>query len=365
MGFYICCTNVKTENTLMSDINQRIKVFDELGSFLRQFASETPPGHHLNNTFLAPMEDAIARSKAENGWFTVENIHKALNAWGLALSEENLKNWVSRYNFSEPSLPKKVAVIMAGNIPLVGFHDFLTVLLFGHKVQAKLSSDDKRLLPVIAKMITEMDPELGQRIAFVEKVENPDAVIATGSNNTARYFEYYFGKYPNIIRKNRTSVAVLSGDESDEQLRAFGEDLFRYFGLGCRNVSKLYLPKGFDLDRIFGAIVSYNDVVNNNKYANNYDYYRAIYMLNKHPFLENGFVIFREQQSLHTPVAVVHYEFYEDENVLRQQLDAQRHDLQCIVSNSAGDIPFGQTQQPALWDYADGVDTAEFLLDLN
>lgn len=348
----------------MSDINQRIEVFAEIGSFLKQFSSKAPASHHLNNTFFEPMLSAIGRSKAENGWVTEDNVRNALSAWGDELTRKKLSKWVNNYAFVEPGAPRNVAIIMAGNLPLVGFHDFLTVLLFGHRAVAKLSSDDKRLLPVIAQMLIELHPEFKERIAFVEKVENPEAVIATGSNNTARYFEHYFGKYPNIIRKNRTSVAVLTGDETEEQLTALGQDIFRYFGMGCRNVSKLYVPEDFDLNRIFAAILPFAEVIQNHKYANNYDYHRAIFMLNKQPFLENGFVIFKEGESLHTPVSVIHYQRYSDRDALTNHLAAQAEELQCIVGYASGQIPFGQTQCPTLWDYADGVDTASFLLNL-
>ncbi len=348
----------------MSDINQRIEVFAEIGSFLKQFAAEAPASHHLNNTFYEPMGSAIARSKAENGWFTEENVRNAVAAWGDELTREKLNAWASRYAFIEPVQPKSIAVIMAGNLPLVSFHDFLAVLLFGHTVVAKLSKDDKRLLPLIAQMLIELHPDFKTRIKFVERVVAPDAVIATGSNNTARYFEHYFGKYPNIIRKNRTSVAVLNGDETDAELAGLGEDIFRYFGMGCRNVGKVYIPEGFDLNRIFAAILPFAEVVQNHKYANNYDYHRAIFMLNKQPFLENGFVIFKEGESLHTPVSVIHYQRYVDWDSLNRQLKSQAEELQCVVGNATGQTPFGQTQCPALWDYADGVDTVEFLLEL-
>jgi hypothetical protein len=348
----------------MSDINQRIEVFAEIGSFLKQFAADAQTNHHLNNTFWEPMQAAIVRSKAENGWFTEDNVRNALAAWGNELTRKKLGEWVNRYAFTEPKAPKNVAIIMAGNIPLVGFHDFLTVLLFGHAAVVKLSADDKRLLPLIAKMLVELHPYFEKRIRFVERVVNPAAVIATGSNNTARYFAYYFGKYPNIIRKNRTSVAVLTGDETEAQITALGEDIFRYFGMGCRNVGKVYIPLGFDLNRIFAAILPFAEVVQNHKYANNYDYHRAIFMLNKQPFLENGFVIFKEGESLHTPVSVIHYERYADLEILNQQLLAQAEELQCVVGNAPGHIPFGKTQCPTLWDYADGVDTVAFLLRL-
>jgi hypothetical protein len=345
----------------MSNISQRIDVFAELGRFLEQFQTTSAANHHLNNTFLQPMKRALARSKAENGWFTDDSLRRALAIWGRELNPIALQKWVDRYDFTEPLEPRTIAVVMAGNIPLVGFHDFLTVLLFGHRVQAKLSSDDKSLLPVIAEMLTELHPEFQERISFVNRIDRPDAVIATGSDNTARYFAYYFGKYPNIIRKNRTSVAIITGREREEQLQDLGADLFTYYGLGCRNVSKLYVPLDYDLNRIFGAIVGYADITQNHKYANNYAYHRAIFMLNKEPFLENGFVIFREHEALHTPISVIHYERYEDERALRTKLGEIREEIQCVVGGSDGDVPFGQTQAPALWDYADGVDTVAFL----
>lgn len=348
----------------MSNISQRIDVFAEIGRFLEQFQTREEKEHHLNNTFYARMQDAMARSKAQNGWFTDASLRQALAAWGRELTADNLQHWVSQYDFEEPVEPKTVAVVMAGNIPLVGFHDFLSVLLFGHRIQAKLSSDDKHLLPLIADILIELHPDFEERIDFVERVEQPDAVIATGSDNTARYFDYYFNKYPNIIRKNRTSVAVISGNEGEKELNALGADLFTYFGLGCRNVSKIYVPKDFNLDRIFGAIVGYADVGQNHKYANNYDYHRTIFMMNKEKFLENGFVIFREHEVLHTPISVIHYERYENEAALRTKLGAMDEEIQCVVGGNEGDVPFGQTQAPALWDYADGVDTVAFLNNL-
>jgi hypothetical protein len=280
------------------------------------------------------------------------------------LTYQNHEKWVKRYGFEEPDGAKRVAVIMAGNIPLVGFHDFLTVLLFGHTIEAKLSSDDKRLLPLIGEMLITLYPDFKERIHFVERIKNPEAVIATGSDNTARYFDYYFGKYPNVIRKNRTSIAVLKGDETKEELEKLGEDIFAYFGLGCRNVSKLYMPKNFNTDRIFEAIVGFNEVYNNNKYANNYDYHRAIFLLNKEPFLENGFAIMREHESLHTPISVIHYERYQNQDSISQTLQILKEEIQCVVGNTAGAVPFGKAQQPALWDYAHGVDTVAFLIGL-
>ncbi len=349
----------------MLHINNRIKVFVELGRFLHQFGADVRTDHHLNNTFYNQMESAINKAKSKNQWFAARSIRHAFAAWANLLTQQSLNEWVVQYpDFKEPSNPKSVAIIMAGNIPLVGFHDFLSVLLFGHKVVAKMSSDDDCIFPVIKDILIELDPAFKSKIEFTDRVVNPDAVIATGSNNSARYFETYFGKYPNIIRKNRTSVAVIAGNESKEELVQLGDDIFEYYGLGCRNVSKIYVPSGYDLNLIFSAIVNQAYVAQNSKYANNYDYYRAIFMLNKVPFLENGFAIFREEDELHAPISVVHYAYYDDKAALLKQFETQENELQCVVGKEAGMIAFGQTQQPALHDYADGVDTVAFLLKI-
>jgi len=350
----------------MFDINHTIKVFAELGSFLAQFANGSNSGHHLNNTFFDKFENAVLYAEAKNKWFTRSVQQQAFAAWALSLQEEKLQEWMSRYpEFKVPEVPKRVGIVMAGNIPLVGFHDFLTVILTGNIVLAKMAKDDAQFLPIIKEMLVEMAPELNERIFLVERIQKPDAVIATGSNNSARYFESYFEKYPHVIRKNRTSVALISGDENEEDLSALGSDIFSYYGLGCRNVSKIYVPRNYDLNQIFAAIVGFDDVAINNKYVNNYEYYRTVYMLNKIPFLENGFVIFKEDTSLHTPIAVIHYEYYDVFNAVQNHMAEKADELQCVVGNGKGLIPFGKTQQPELWDYADGVDTVDFLQKLS
>ena len=254
---------------------------------------------------------------------------------------------------------------MAGNIPLVGFHDFLSVLISGHNVLVKTSSNDQHLLPFLAKYIIAIEPRFADKITFVDgKLENFDAVIATGSNNTARYFEYYFKDKPSIIRKNRNSVAVLNGKETKEQLVALGEDIFRYFGLGCRNVSKLFVPKGYSFDAFFEAIFEYQDVIHYEKYANNYDYNKAVFLMSNFKLLDNGFLTLKEDQSYASPISSVFYEFYDDIDTLQKKLQSDHEQIQCIVSNIGieNSIDFGQTQKPKLWDYADNVDTISFLL---
>ena len=256
---------------------------------------------------------------------------------------------------------------MAGNIPLVGFHDFLTVLITGNVLVAKTSKEDNLLIKKIAEILIAIEPEFKSKIVFTDKLENFDAVIATGSNNTARYFEYYFGKYPNIIRKNRNSVAVLTGNETAADMVNLGKDIFQYFGLGCRNVSKLYVPKNYSFNLFFESIVNdYKHVVENNKYANNYDYNKAVYLLGNNQLLDNNFVLLKESESLSSPVAVIHYEYYNTLQEVTTLLENKKEEIQCVLTeaNLPNTFKLGQAQQPTLWDYADGVDTVEFLLGL-
>jgi hypothetical protein len=252
---------------------------------------------------------------------------------------------------------------MAGNIPMVGFHDLLCVLISGHKALLKLSKDDNLLLPAVLKLWMKIYPEGKDRVAFTDGVlKDFDAVIATGSTNTSRYFESYFSKYPHIIRKGRNSVAVLDGSESEEELTLLGKDIFDYFGMGCRNVTKLYLPADFDLNRFFQAIYGFADIVNHNKYANNYDYHKSLWLLNQDPILDNGFVLLKEDKKIASPIGALYYERYNDMNQVMQELAEKSEEIQCIVGKNQ--VPFGNSQCPMLHDYADGVDTMKFLQDL-
>lgn len=335
---------------------QLIEAFDNIGNEIRD-------GLNGNGSPLySSLKYSFDQAYAENGWFTAENIDLALEGISSWLTRPILESWMSSYNF--PKENRNVGIVMAGNIPLVGFHDFLCVLLSGNTAQVKLSSTDKVLLPILAGRLKELVPELGERIRFVERIKAPEAVIATGSNNTSRYFEYYFKDVPHIIRKSRNSIAMLDGSESEDDLRRLGEDVFTFFGLGCRNVSKVLLPHDFDLDRIFGSIVSFSEVANNNKYANNYDYYKAIYMLSKADLLENGFLMVKEDESLHSPVSMLFYQRYSDRQEAVDYINSEKDNLQCIVSADSSienRIDFGASQKPKIEDYADGVDTMEFL----
>ncbi len=349
--------------------NDKKRGFIELGKFLSQFSeaenNKNPAVLH-NDLYFEDFLDLIQLSQSHNGWYTPENVYFSIQSWATALTEENLDKWLSAYNFNEGK-SKTVGLILAGNIPLVGFHDFLSVLISGNHVLVKTSSNDQFLLPFLAKYIITVEPELANKITFVEgKLENFDAVIATGSNNTARYFEYYFKDKPSIIRKNRNSVAVLNGEETKEQLIALGEDIFRYFGLGCRNVSKLFVPKGYSFNTFFEAIFEYQDIIHYEKYANNYDYNKAVFLMSNFKLLDNGFLTIKEDTSYTSPISSVFYEYYDSIKDLQNRLQSENEQIQCIVSNNlvANSINFGQTQKPNLWDYADNVDTLSFLLTL-
>ncbi len=325
------------------------------------------PGHSigLNEEEYADLDERVRKAAIHNGWATVANVRHALGAWGRALSAEGVQRWMDAYSgISEPRAPVvTVGLVLAGNVPLVGLHDVLCVWLSGHRARIKTSSQDPLLIPALVQTLDRFFPGTMERMHFsTEKLGKVDAVIATGSNNTARYFEHYFGHLPRIVRKSRVSVAVLDGTETIAELQALGEDVFRYFGLGCRNVAKVYVPQDFNLDRLFEALYPWNDIVNHNKYGNNYDYTRALWLLDGVSFLENGFMLLKEDAALASPVAALFYERYTDRAALDQQLRDQQERIQCVVGHGA--IPFGLAQEPALNDSADGVDTMRFLLEL-
>lgn len=348
----------------------RVEVFVQLGKILRQLSD-----NQENNTYFSDekyllwkekFRTIIQKSEVHNAWFTPENVLLACQSWGNLLTEENLTKWLNAYSFSEKK-SQKVALILAGNIPLVGFHDFLCVLLSGHTAVVKLSSNDRFLLPFLAEILTEIEPSFAEKIIFTEeKITDFDAVIATGSNNTARYFEYYFSKKPHIIRKNRNSVAILTGKETENKLFELGKDIFTYFGLGCRSVSKIFVQKGYNFDTFFKAIYPYHQIINHLKYANNYDYNKAIYLMSLFKLQENGFLMLKEDTAYGSPIATLFYEFYSNEKELVEKLLTDKENIQCVVSQGVtpDEVPFGQTQNPQLWQYADGVDTLSFLINL-
>lgn len=352
----------------MNSINTKLP-FVELGKFLSQFSLDKQQMRTdvlYNDLYFEKFKDLLQLSQSHNGWFTPEQVYFAVQSWAEALTEENLNQWLSAYEQLD-SKPKTVGLILAGNIPLVGFHDFLSVLISGHKALVKTSSNDQHLIQFLANYMISVDPKLSYYISFTDgKLENFDAIIATGSNNTARYFEFYFKNKPSIIRKNRNSVAVLNGKESHDDLVNLGEDIFRYFGLGCRNVSKLFVPRDYSFESFFKAIYEYKDVIYYEKYSNNYDYNKAVFLMSNFKLLDNEFLTLKEDTSYSSPISSVFYEYYENLEELQTRLKNEAEQIQCIVSNNLIEnaIPFGQTQQPKLWDYADNVDTLKFLSTL-
>ncbi|MBS1637978.1 MAG: acyl-CoA reductase [Bacteroidetes bacterium] len=343
-------------------LKQRSEAFVQLGLFINRHLEGKQ--REKEARFHQDLDKIIETAFLYNGWFTHENVILALRGIARMLEAGDVEAFSKQVK--EPQNPRNVAVIMAGNIPAVGFHDMLCVLLSGHSILIKVSSDDHAIIPFLAGMLIYFEPGFAPRIAFSgAKLENFDAVIATGSNNSSRYFEYYFGKYPHIIRRNRTSVAVLHGNESDAELKALGSDVFRYFGLGCRNVTKLYVPEGYTFNRFFEAIYDFKEVVNNKKYGNNYDYNRAIYLLDGVKFLDNNFLMIREHAGLNPPASTIHYEYYSNQDELVNKITELGDELQCVACNfSLGTIPriaLGCTQEPGIFDFADNVNTIDFL----
>lgn len=321
-----------------------------------------------------PREDAavrqfrqqIQKAIATNLWFTEENIKASLLAWSEALTLANLERWLAAYEIAnDGTTDKTVGVICAGNLPLVGLHDVLCVLCAGHRLLLKLSQKDTPLMQGVIDCLKAQMPIFQNRITITDfLMKDFDAMIATGSDNTHRYFDHYFSKYPHILRKNRNSVAVLTGAETSEQLAGLCDDIFRYFGMGCRSVAKIYVPKGYDFNPLFKASLKYQDLIDHPKYKNNYDYQKSVYLLSNTPIWENGLLIIVASESYQTPIAVLGYENYDTVEAVFKALEQDKDALQCIVANADGFTDFGKAQAPHLWDYADGVDTMQFLTTL-
>jgi len=320
-------------------------------------------GHKL--ALIKTGDPVMEKSEIENKWFTPASQLKAFNYWSEHLTNKNLTEWLTEYSFTEN--PKKVGLVMAGNIPLVGLHDLICILASGHIAMVKPSSDDKVLITLIIEELFKIDHRLKAKIEIVNRLNSAEALIATGSNNTARYFEYYFQNVPRIIRKNRNSIAVLQGNETPEELSALAKDIFTYFGLGCRNVSKLLVPEQYNFNQFFEGIESYHTYSNHNKYYNNYTYHKAIFLMNIAPHLDNGFLILKEDDRLHSPLGTLYFSYYKERNDIIEYIDQHKDDIQIVVGHSgyiADCIPFGKSQNPDLSDYADDKDTLQFLNQL-
>ena len=332
-------------------LQDRINIISELGLYLRK-------------NFLEDHFDSIKIATVKNPWFTVKSITNAVLSISDMVEKDMLNAWLNPYTIKEPSSPKNVLIIMAGNIPLVGFHDLLSVIIMGHNPVIKLSSNDNVLMPLIINIFLDLFPSNYNQIKFINDVKGRsfDAVITTGTDNSANYFKYYFKDAKKIIRKNRRSIAVLDGSESSQQIKGLANDIFLYYGLGCRNVSKLYLPCGYDLNILFKSFYLHKHVIEHKKYGNNYDYNKTIFLMGNNKLIENGFILLKEDNSLYSPVAMLYYEYYNDINDVDTFINKNSDKIQCIVSKN--NIPFGNTQKPKLWDYADGVDTIDFLKQL-
>jgi len=341
-------------------LNKRIEALVKTGKWLLESES-------------SGLELAILKSNRENPWFTLENIQHSLQAIAVNyLNQEELLAWLRDYEIEKKGIQKSIGLILAGNLPLVGFHDFLTTYLSGHKAQIKLSSKDQFLLPCIVNKIADFDPDITHQIFFVDKIKNVDAAIATGSGNSARYFEYYFRAIPHIIRKNRSSVAVLSSAESDEELLGLGNDIFQYFGLGCRSVSALFVPQNYSFKRMMELFKDhFVHLKNHNKYCSNYEYNLACAMLENKKLIIGDDVLLFEESNFISRIACLHYMQYTNLEEVKETLNNREGELQCAVSNIFSQeelktqiVPFGHAQSPGLMDYADGVDTLEFLINL-
>ena len=348
----------------MSDFKERLIAFSELGTLFKENVDKKE-----NKKFPqwdTVLEKTLIESHSYNSWFTIDNLKLSLKNWSNSLQENIISDWLSKYNIEDKS-SKKIAIIMAGNIPAVGFHDLLCSLLLNFDCIVKLSSEDKLLIPFIVKFLESRNEKLKNKVTFEsEKLKDFDGVIATGNNNSHRYFDYYFSKYPNLLRKTRHSIAVLDGKESDNDLSELSNDIFNYFGLGCRSVSKVFIPYGYDLDLLFNAFFRHKEVVNHNKYVNNFDYNKAVYLMSKEKFIENGFIILKEESKLGSPIGCLFYEFYNDKKEITKLINNNSDSIQCVVSNINfnTNIKFGQTQCPNISDYADNNDTIKFLLKI-
>jgi len=341
------------------NLNERLNAFSILGEILRDVISGKP------TKYTSSMDHLIETQHPKNPWFTPGNVRMAIKSVAEELTPENLTKWTDPYSSLNKNYKRmNVGVIMAGNIPLVGFHDCLSVLITGNNLIAKTSSKDPDLIPFLCNILCEINNRFNDRIKFTDKtLSGFDAIIATGTDNTSRYFDYYFGKYPNIIRSNRNGIAILTGDESTDELEDLGKDVFTYFGLGCRNVSKIFIPSGYDLSVMTEKWHNYSGLIRHEKYANNYNFSKAVYLVNKEIFTDTGFLLLREAMGLASPLAVLYFEYFSSEEDLLVNINNLKDKIQCIMGS--GFIPFGKSQSTDLWDYADGVDTIEFLLKIN
>ena len=342
----------------MTQHKQTIDAFTALGKLFNDYTTK----HHRADNWIAKLDDGLAEASTHNKWFSMEELDFCLEAWAKTLSKEAITAWLANYAIRPQT--KRLGLVLAGNVPLVGLHDLLCGLACGYSIEAKLSSNDAILLPMITEFLSEQNPVWKDKVVFTDgKLSSFDAVIATGSSNTARYFHHYFKDMPHIVRQTRNGVAVLTGSETAQDLAALCVDITRYFGLGCRSVSHLMVPDGYDFNELFLALYAHKDIIYHNAYANNYDYNKAVYLMQERDLLDNGFMLVKKNSGFHSPIACVHYSEYEHLDQVTDVLKKQADRIQCVVGSAVKNgLPFGQTQYPKLTDYADHVDTMAFLL---
>ena len=342
----------------MNSHQNTIAVFTALGQFFIDYSNK----NNNTNKWVEKLDNALVNASNRNKWFTKENLDFCIKTWGNKLTESHISTWLNAYSIQQTS--QRLGLVLAGNIPLVGLHDVLSGLACGYSIEIKSSSNDNILLPFVIGFLTERQPEWHDKISFTDgKLEKFDRVIATGSTNTARYFEYYFKDVPHIVRKTRNGVAVLDGTETPEELTALCVDIMQYFGLGCRSVSHLMVPEGYDFNELFLPLYDYKELIHHNAYANNYDYNKAVYLMQEEELLENGFIMLKKDNGLNSPIACIHYSTYKNIKEAEKSIELQQEKIQCVVSSCLkNSLAFGQTQHPKLTDYADHVDTMAFLL---
>ena len=348
----------------MTTIDQRIEAFHKLGELFYDISSKKENSKYKK--WITVFNKKINEAYQYNKWFTTENCLLSFKNWSKELTTLKLSKWLNNYELKNCS-KKTIVIIMAGNIPLVGFHDFICAKILNYKCLIKMSSDDKILLPIVIDFLDFILPGFKKNIEFTNKpLKKFDGVIATGSNSSFKYFEYYFKKYPKILRKTRHSIAVLDGNESKENLIDLGNDIFNYFGMGCRSVSKIFVPKNYNFDLLFESLFEFKEVIKNNRYANNYDYNKAVYLMSEKKFTENGFLILKKDKNLGSPIACLFYDTYNSIKEIEKYIDNNSEYLQCIVSNFklSNSIPLGSSQKPKIYDYADKIDTLNFLLKM-
>lgn len=340
-------------------LEERTGAFVDLGILIHDALSGSPATASSKR-----LGELITLQRLHNKWFTPVNVRMALEAVGKMLVREKMDQWLSSYTIPEINhTPVTVALVMAGNVPLVGFHDLMAVLVTGNRALVKTSSKDPELIREISGILTGLNTGFSDLIGFTDGyLKDYDAVIATGSDNSARYFEYNFGSNHHLFRKNRTSISIVDSGITPEEISSLGRDIFSYFGLGCRNISKIFIPRDFDLSRLIPVWQGYSHLNDHPSWKNNYIYNRAIFMVNGEQFTDGGFFLLKEDKKLVSPPSVVYYQHYDRAVDIEKIVSLHSGKIQCITGK--GYIAFGDAQQPDPWDYADNVDTIKFLLSL-